>query len=182
MRRKDREITDKQKIDEIIRGCHCCRLGFCDQGEVYIVPLNFGFVATETGGTFYFHGAKAGRKYQLLQASPMVSFELDREYWLTGGEVACDYACHFQSVMGRGRAAIITEEAEKLAALKALMDQAVSHHHRNSPQVTTSDGSHTHPSTIIHPAGTEWSFQPEMVAATCVFKVEIEELSCKEHE
>ena len=35
MRRKDREITDKQKIDEIIRGCHCCRLGFCDGDEVY---------------------------------------------------------------------------------------------------------------------------------------------------
>lgn len=172
MRRKDREITDKQKIDEIIRGCHCCRLGFCDQGEVYIVPLNFGFVATETGGTFYFHGAKAGRKYQLLQASPMVSFELDREYWLTGGEVACDYACHFQSVMGRGRAAIITEEAEKLAALKALMDQAVAHHHANPPAKPDS----------IHPMGTEWSFQPKMLAATCVFKVEIEELSCKEHE
>lgn len=188
MRRKDREITDKQKIDEIIRGCHCCRLGFCDQGEVYIVPLNFGFVATETGSTFYFHGAKAGRKHQLLQASPMVSFELDREYWLTGGEVACDYACHFQSVMGRGRASIITEEAEKLAALKALMDQAVAHHHANpSAHLKHSEQSPREPKSpakpdSIHPVGTEWSFQPEMLAATCVFKVEIEELSCKEHE
>ena len=188
MRRKDREITDKQKIDEIIRGCHCCRLGFCDQREVYIVPLNFGFVATETGGTFYFHGAKAGRKYQLLQASPMVSFELDREYWLTGGEVACDYACHFQSVMGRGRAAIITEEAEKLAALKALMDQAVAHHYANpSAHPKHSERPPKEPKSpakpdSIHPVGTGWSFQPKMLAATCVFKVEIEGLSCKEHE
>ena len=41
MRRTDREITDAEKITQIIQTCHCCRLGFCDNGAVYIVPLNF---------------------------------------------------------------------------------------------------------------------------------------------
>lgn len=196
MRRKDREITDKSKIDEIIRGCHCCRLGFCDKGQVYIVPLNFGFEPKEGGGTLYFHGAKAGRKYQLLQASPTVTFELDREYWLTGGEVACDYACHFQSVMGQGRASIISAPEEKLVALKALMNQAVAHHHKNAlPQETqpshhpapevqpiTNTDSEENPANTIHPEGTNWIFQEKMLEATCIFKVEITELSCKEHE
>ena len=45
MRRKDREITDEAKIDEIISRCNCCRIGFNDSGEVYIVPLNFGYVS-----------------------------------------------------------------------------------------------------------------------------------------
>ena len=39
MRRKDREVTDSQKIREIILSCRCCRLGFYDNGQVYIVPL-----------------------------------------------------------------------------------------------------------------------------------------------
>ena len=43
MRRKDREVTDSQKIREIILSCRCCRLGFYDNGEVYIVPLDFGY-------------------------------------------------------------------------------------------------------------------------------------------
>ena len=30
MRRTDREITDAEKITQIIQTCHCCRLGFCD--------------------------------------------------------------------------------------------------------------------------------------------------------
>lgn len=182
MRRRDREITHKQKIDEIIRGCHCCRLGFCDGGEVYILPLNFGFEATDTGGTFYFHGARAGRKYQLLQDSPTVTFELDREYWLTGGDVACDYACHFQSVMGKGRASIISNPEEKLMALKSLMNQAVSYHYKNDSFHNSSPNSDKSPITHIHPEGSNWTFQPEMLEATCVFKVEITELSCKEHE
>ena len=48
MRRTDREITDAEKITQIIQTCHCCRLGFCDNGAVYIVPLNFGY-AEENG-------------------------------------------------------------------------------------------------------------------------------------
>ena len=45
MRRKDREVLDETKIDEFIRNCDCCRIGFYDKenDEVYIVPLNFGY-------------------------------------------------------------------------------------------------------------------------------------------
>ena len=42
MRRKDRDVTDRQRIQEIIRSCYCCRIGFIDNGFVYIVPMNFG--------------------------------------------------------------------------------------------------------------------------------------------
>ena len=28
MRRKDREVLDEIKIDEFIRNCDCCRIGF----------------------------------------------------------------------------------------------------------------------------------------------------------
>lgn len=60
MRRTDREITDAEKITQIIQTCHCCRLGFCDNGAVYIVPLNFGYAEENGKRVFYFHSAKAG--------------------------------------------------------------------------------------------------------------------------
>ena len=34
MRRKDREITNPEKINEIIRRCHVCRLGLRDGNRV----------------------------------------------------------------------------------------------------------------------------------------------------
>ena len=43
MRRKDREVTDRGMIHEIIDRCMCCRIGFNDEGQVYIVPLSFGY-------------------------------------------------------------------------------------------------------------------------------------------
>ena len=48
MRRKDREVTDPVKIREIITACNCCRLGFCDKGRAYIVPMDFGFEETRS--------------------------------------------------------------------------------------------------------------------------------------
>ena len=56
MRRKDREVTDSQKIREIILSCRCCRLGFYDNGEVYIVPLDFGYY--ENNGSIYYYNRK----------------------------------------------------------------------------------------------------------------------------
>ena len=75
MRRKDREITDEAKIDEIISRCNCCRIGFNDSGEVYIVPLNFGYVKQDGRRTFYFHSAKDGRKIDLVKEGYEVGFE-----------------------------------------------------------------------------------------------------------
>ena len=70
MRRTDREITDAEKITQIIQTCHCCRLGFCDNGAVYIVPLNFGYAEENGKRVFYFHSAKSGRKLDLIAGIP----------------------------------------------------------------------------------------------------------------
>ena len=69
MRRSDREITDADRITEIIEECKIMRIGFNDNGEVYIVPLNYGHEETDGKHYFYFHGAKAGRKYNLVKNS-----------------------------------------------------------------------------------------------------------------
>ena len=86
MRRKDREITDFKQIMEIIDRCDCCRVGFCDDGQVYIVPLNFGYAEENGKLTFYFHGAKEGRKIDLIGKAPKVGFEMDTDHKLNEGE------------------------------------------------------------------------------------------------
>ena len=57
MRRKDREVKDFDRIAEIINGCDCCRLGLVDEGEAYIVPMNFGFDTADGKLNLYFHCA-----------------------------------------------------------------------------------------------------------------------------
>ena len=67
MRRKDREITDPEKIRAVIGECSVCRLGLADGKRVYVVPVNFGHVEQEGHHVLYFHGAKEGRKMDLIR-------------------------------------------------------------------------------------------------------------------
>ena len=77
MRRKDREITDFDRIIEIIDRCEILRIGLADGEFPYIVPLNFGYTVSGKQFDFYVHGALAGRKYELMNRNKKCSFEMD---------------------------------------------------------------------------------------------------------
>ena len=157
MRRKDREVTDNSEITDIIRSCSCCRLGFYDKeaDEVYIVPLSFGYEETATQRIFYFHGAKAGRKVELLKASPKVGFELDTDHELVRGASACNNSMKYKSIIGTGVAEIIENDDEKRHALLAIMQQQTGQ--------------------------SIWDIPYPILAAVCVFKLTVQKLSCKAH-
>lgn len=42
MRRSDREITDKKIIESFIANEQILRVAFYDNGDIYIVPINYG--------------------------------------------------------------------------------------------------------------------------------------------
>lgn len=153
MRRNDREIKDKALIEQFITKGQIIRIAFYDNGDLYIVPLNYGFIYENDKYVFYFHGAKAGRKFELSKSSPMVGFEIDGEYELLQADVACDYSAKFQSVIGTGRLSIIEDYEEKIKGLNALMN---------------------------HISGkSEWDYSKDMVDAVAVFRLEVDKLSCK---
>ena len=152
MRRKDREITDQNAISQFIAKEQILRIAFCDEGDIYIVPVNYGYIYDEQY-TFYFYGAKAGRKYELAKNKPIVGFEIDGNYTLLEGAEACDYSATFQSVIGMGKLFLVEDKAEKISGLNAIMKQ------------TTSKA--------------EWDYSDEMLDAVAVFRLDVEKLSCK---
>lgn len=119
MRRKDREITDINDIISIIKKCDCCRIAFFDDKFPYIVPMNFGMNYVNNKITLYFHCANEGKKLDLIERNPNVSFEMDCSHKLLVGEVACDYSMEYESVIGSGVATIANEN--KIEALTHLM-------------------------------------------------------------
>ena len=132
------------------------RLGFYDNGQVYIVPLNFGYLLDgDHKYTFYFHGAKQGRKIDLIHTSPYVGFEMDTNYKLNEADVACGYSARFQSVIGNGYMSIVEDFEEKKLGLLSIMKQNTGRE--------------------------DWSFPDEEVNAVCIFKMIAEQLACKEH-
>ncbi len=153
MRRKDREVTDIKMIQEFIATEQILRVAFCDEDDIYIVPVNYGYVYDNEKYIFYFHGAKAGRKYELTKKNPLVGFEIDGKYKLLESEVACDYSATFQSVIGKGVLSLVEENDEKKEGLNSIMKQT------------------THK--------TEWGYCDDMLDAVAVFKLKVEKISCK---
>lgn len=156
MRRKDRQITDPEKIRAIILDSQCCRLGFCDEGEVYIVPLSFGYAEEDGKQVFYFHSAGEGRKVDLVKKAPKVGFELDTGYRLQADGHAHECTAAFQSIIGTGVTTFVTEPEEKVKALDAIME-----HYRGKG---------------------DWQYPADLLQRVCIFKMTVTELACKEHE
>ena len=75
MRRKDKEITDKNEIEDILTTVMVGRLGTCSNGIPYITPVNFTY-DRETSKIFL-HCANEGRKLENIRVNPNVCFEVE---------------------------------------------------------------------------------------------------------
>ena len=120
MRRKDREVTDFDQIVEIIDACEIVRLGLADGDYPYIVPVNFAYTVEGEQICLYIHGAKAGRKYELLQRKPVCSFEMDVPLGIEYVEAALDATERYECVMGTAEVEFLEGE-EKLRAIEDII-------------------------------------------------------------
>ncbi len=118
MRRKDKEVSNRNAIESIISTARICRLAMADETGPYIVPLCFGF----RNNALYFHSAAEGKKLGLLRKSPRVCFELDCDTEVRTGAKACDFSMRYRSVIGFGTAAFVEAEADKREALDIIMN------------------------------------------------------------
>ena len=122
MRRKDREITDKQDILEVMKKCDVCRIALHNGDYPYIVPLNFGLQVENDMPALYFHGALEGKKYELIEKDNRASFEMDCGHQLILDKAQGNCAMEYESVIGQGYIEMLNEE-EKYEALRILMKQ-----------------------------------------------------------
>lgn len=152
MIRKDREITDINEILKIIDKCKVMRIGFCEDNEAYIVPMNFGYTYENDRLTFYFHGALKGRKYEIMKKNNRVGFEMDCDIVPYEGKLPCQYGTEFSSIIGSGKAEMINDPAEKIEAVKILMKTQT---------------------------GKDFEFNEKLVSVIHVFKVTASEFACK---
>lgn len=121
MRRKDREIVDLHKIEQILARARYLHLGMFDDEYPYIVSLHYGYKLDGKKLTFYVHCAKEGHKLDCLQKNNRVFVEIDCGEKLITADTPCKYSAEYASVMCRGRATILQNTEDKCEALRILM-------------------------------------------------------------
>lgn len=155
MRRKEREITEPSEVLEVLASSKIMRVGFNDNGRIYIVPVNFGFEYENGKLVLYFHGARDGRKFSLIQKGGNAGFEMDFGYQLMTAETACEHSAFYSSAIGEGTISEIKENDEKKKGLNLIMFNA------------TGKG--------------DWNFPLIMLSKVGVFKIEVSQFTCKSH-
>ena len=80
MRRQDREIKDPSIILDIIHSLPFGHLAMNDAGKPYGVTMNYlSELDADRNAVLYFHGAKEGRKAEILARDPHVYFFAERD-------------------------------------------------------------------------------------------------------
>ncbi len=120
MRKAEREITSFEEIAEVLSRCDTIRIGISDATAPYIVPLSFGYEVLDGKIAIYFHGAKAGRKAELLRSLPRVCMEADICHgFVDNGRGG--YTCDYESVIGYGNVELL-EGAEADNGIRLLLE------------------------------------------------------------
>jgi len=149
MRRADKEIGKRAEIDAVIRDTLVCRLALARGDEPYLVPVSFGYDGTR----LFFHTALTGRKFDFFEENKRVGFEFERGVQLQRHpDNACQWTFLYESVIGYGRLHELTDTAEKQDGLNQIM---------------------------LHYSGSEWSFDPSILAKTRLWSITIESITGK---
>ncbi len=124
MRRNEFEITDKEIIHTLLSECEYGTLSLIDNNVPYGIPLNF--VWWEEG--IAFHGAKEGKKVELIAQNPNASLSIVKPYsllpsYFSETTSACPASQLYASIIMQGVITIIESNEQKASALNALMEK-----------------------------------------------------------
>jgi uncharacterized protein len=153
MRRDKKEIRNRAVIDELLNICPVGRLGTIgEDGYPRIKPLSFVYLDSK----IYFHSAKEGEKIDDISRDSRVVFEVDEPMGYVKSDInPCSAKYLYRSVMIKGMAAIVSDDGERLLALRSLMEK-------------------------YQPQGGYGEFLPEKFKITAVVRIDIEEITGKE--
>ena len=115
MRRKRQQLSAEESIAILERMTNGVLALHGDEGYPYAVPVSYVYA----DGKIYFHSAMKGHKVDAIMRNGRVSFCVVERDDVCPGE----FTTYFRSVVLFGKTRILTEEAEKLAALSLLADK-----------------------------------------------------------
>ncbi len=119
MRKREKEITNRDEIERILAENTVCRIALADDEMPYLVPMNYGYAEN----TIYLHSSPSGKKMEIIKRNNRVCFEVTDSVELKTAKRACSFSTCYRSVIGFGRVFPIIPKDQKAKALRILMRQ-----------------------------------------------------------
>jgi hypothetical protein len=120
-RKPDRGLYDRETIYQILDEALICHLGFVEDNQPYVIPINFARV----GDTIFLHGAIASRLLKHIGAGHALCVEVTLVDGLVLARSVFNHSINYRSVVLFGSGRLVEEDQAKLAALEAITEHLI---------------------------------------------------------
>ncbi len=127
IRYTQRICTDQNKLEEFLLKTRTGVIAIWGEDYPYPVPVNYVWYK----GAIYFHGMGTGRKNELLQKNPKVSFLVYEEYGTVKAPVPCNADTSYLSVMIFGHAGRVEDFQECAEVLNKIVEKYMPGFYKN---------------------------------------------------
>jgi uncharacterized protein len=121
VREPHRGAYDRETIYKILDEGFVCHVGFATEGQPFVIPTLYARV----GDAIYFHGSAASRMLRGAANGIAVCITVTLTDGLVLARSVFNHSINYRSVVALGKAALVTEPAEKLEALRAFTNTIV---------------------------------------------------------
>lgn len=118
----DRGSYDRDVVNAIIDEAYICHVGFAVDGQPYVVPT----IHARVDDQLYLHGSAASRMLRTIRDEGVpVCVTISIVDALVMARSGMHHSMNYRSVMVLGQAVQVTDDAEKMTALEAVVEQVM---------------------------------------------------------
>jgi hypothetical protein len=118
VREPERAVYDREAAYRILDEGFICHVGFAVDGQPFVIPTSYG----REGANLYIHGSAASRMLRQLKTAAPVCVTVTLLDGLVLARSVFNHSMNYRSVVVLGKATLVDEPEEKLAALRVLSE------------------------------------------------------------
>lgn len=118
VREPHRGAYDRETIYKILDEAFVCHVGFANEGQPFVIPTMFARVSD----AIYFHGSAASRTLRGVSSGIPVCVTVTLIDGLVLARSIFNHSMNYRSVVALGKATLVDNPEEKLAALRAFSE------------------------------------------------------------
>src|SRR5271169_7108952 len=118
VREADRAVYDRETVYRILDEGFLCHAGFVVDGQPFVIPTSYG----RKDASLYIHGSAASRMLRQFKDGVPICITVTLLEGLVLARSIFNHSMNYRSVVVLGKAVLVDDPAEKLAALRVLSE------------------------------------------------------------
>jgi nitroimidazol reductase NimA-like FMN-containing flavoprotein (pyridoxamine 5'-phosphate oxidase superfamily) len=118
VREADRAVYDREAAYRILDEGFLCHVGFVADGQPFVIPTSYG----RKDASLYIHGSAASRMLRQMKEGAPVCITVTLLDGLVLARSVFNHSMNYRSVVVLGKATLVEDAEEKLAALRLLSE------------------------------------------------------------